>query len=108
MRLQRKPPAYFRKGKAIIMSVGDLNTGAGRRTKLGMELERSAEEILAHLKGDARLPTRRIMVPDKVDVKRRSRLSLAESTRRYVEPLGGVELVFPPREAGRRITKLGK
>ena len=52
------------------MGARNLNTGVGRRTKLGMELERSAEEILAHLKGDVRLPTRRIVLPDEVDVKR--------------------------------------
>ena len=52
------------------MGVRNLNTGVGRRTKLGMELERSAEEILAHLNGDVRLPTRRIVLPDEVDVKR--------------------------------------
>jgi putative transcriptional regulator len=52
------------------MGVRKSNTGVGRRTKLGMELERSAEEILAHLNGDVRLPTRRIVLPDEVDVKR--------------------------------------
>ena len=52
------------------MGARNSNTGVGRRTKLGMELERSAEEILAHLKGEARLPTRRIVLPDEVDVKR--------------------------------------
>ena len=52
------------------MGARNLNTGVGRRTKLGMELERSAKEILAHLKGDVRLPARRIVLPDEVDVKR--------------------------------------
>ena len=46
-----------------------LNTGTKRRTKLGMELEQRAREILAHVKGDVRLPTRRIALPDEVDVK---------------------------------------
>jgi len=86
------------------MGVGNLNTGAGKRTKFGMELERSAEEILAHVKGDVRMPTRRIVLPDRIGVKRRS---LAESIRRYVELLG-VELALPPREAVRRPSKLGK
>ena len=40
-----------------------------RRTKLGLELEQSAIEILAHVKGHAKLPTRRIILPDDVDVK---------------------------------------
>jgi len=48
----------------------NLSAGAGRRTKFGMTLERSAKEILAHVKGDTKLPTRRIVLPDKVDVKR--------------------------------------
>jgi plasmid stability protein len=36
------------------------------------------------------------------------RLNLAESIRRYIEPLGGVELALPPREAVRRPPKLAK
>ena len=52
------------------MGAHNLNTGTKRRTKLGMALEQSAKEILAHVKGDARLPTRRIVLPDEVDVKR--------------------------------------
>src|ERR1039457_1759926 len=69
------------------MGSRNSNTGVGRRTKLGMALERSAEEILAHVKGDARLPARRIVLPDKVDVKHVPRLSLAESIRRHIDPL---------------------
>jgi DNA-binding transcriptional regulator YiaG len=52
------------------MSMRNSNTAAKVRTKLGMELERSAKEILAHIKGEARLPTRRIVLPDEVDVRR--------------------------------------
>ena len=87
------------------MGVRNSDTGAGRRTKLGAALEGSAEEILAHVKGDVRLPARRIVLPDKVDVKRRS---LAESIRRCIEPLGGMELALPPREAVRHPPNLGK
>ena len=36
------------------------------------------------------------------------RLNLAQSIRRHIEPLGGVELTLAPREAIRRLTKLGK
>jgi len=36
------------------------------------------------------------------------RLNLAESIRRHIEPLGGVELAIPPREAVRRPPKLAK
>jgi putative transcriptional regulator len=43
---------------------------SGKRTKLGIELEESAREILAHLKGEAKLPMRRIILPDDVDVRR--------------------------------------
>ena len=41
-----------------------------RRTRFGLALEQSAKEILAHVRGDVRLPTRRIVLPDEVDVKR--------------------------------------
>ena len=34
------------------MGVHNLSTGTKRRTKLGMALEQSAKEILAHVKGD--------------------------------------------------------
>ena len=40
--------------------------------------------------------------------KRLPRLNLAESIRRYVDPLGGVELSLPPREVVRRPPKLAK
>lgn len=36
------------------------------------------------------------------------RLSLADSIRRYIDPLGGVELALKPREAVRRPPKLAK
>ena len=68
------------------MGVRTLNTGSKRRTKLGMALEESAKEILAHVKGDVRLPTRRIVLPDEVDVKRirtQARMSQAEFARAF-------------------------
>jgi len=43
-----------------------------------------------------------------VRAKRVPRLNLAESIRRHIDPLGGVELAFPPREAVRRPPKLAK
>jgi putative transcriptional regulator len=46
-----------------------------------MELEQSAKQILAHVKGETRLPTRRVVLPDQVDVKRirnAARMSQAE------------------------------
>ena len=68
------------------MGVHRLKTGTKRRTGLGMALEQSAKEILAHVKGDARLPTRRIVLPDEVDVKRirtNARMSQAEFARAF-------------------------
>jgi putative transcriptional regulator len=41
-----------------------------RRTKLGLELEESGKEILAHIRGEIKLPMRRIVLPDEVDVRR--------------------------------------
>jgi plasmid stability protein len=40
--------------------------------------------------------------------KRAPKLNLADSIRRHFAPLGGVELVFPPREAARRPPKFTK
>ncbi len=51
------------------MSVRVGNTGASRRTKFGLALEESAKQILAHVRGETKLPTRRIVLPDEVDVK---------------------------------------
>jgi plasmid stability protein len=41
-------------------------------------------------------------------VRRPPRLNLAESIRRHVDPLGGVELALRPREAVRRPPKFAK
>jgi putative transcriptional regulator len=51
------------------MGVRKSKTGAKRRTKFGLALEQSADEILAHVKGDAILPVRRIVLPAEVDVR---------------------------------------
>lgn len=40
-----------------------------------------------------------------VEARRLPRLNLAESIRRHFDPLGGVELAVPPREAVRRPPK---
>ncbi len=45
-------------------------TQATRSTKFGRELEESAKEILAHVRGEIKLPTRHIVLPDEVDVRR--------------------------------------
>ncbi len=68
------------------MRVRIVRNGTKGRTRLGMELEQSAKEILAHVKGDVRLPTRRIVLPDEVDVKRirtKARMSQAEFARAF-------------------------
>src|SRR2546430_94508 len=53
---------------------------AKRRTKLGLDLEGSAKEIVAHLKGEIELSTRRIVLPDEVDVKRiRSKAGMSQA-----------------------------
>ena len=67
------------------MGVRSLNTGT-KRTKFGMTLEQSVKEILAHVKGDARRPARRVVVPDEVDVKRmrtKAGMSQAEFARAF-------------------------
>ncbi|MGA2880091.1 MAG: helix-turn-helix domain-containing protein [Bryobacteraceae bacterium] len=68
------------------MGVRNLNTRATRRTKLGLALEQSAREILAHVKGDSKRPTCRIVLPDEVDVKRirtKAGMSQAEFARAF-------------------------
>src|SRR5882757_5059902 len=45
-------------------------TDTKKRTKLGLTLEQSAKKILAHMNGQVRVPSRRIVLPDVVDVKR--------------------------------------
>jgi DNA-binding transcriptional regulator YiaG len=39
-----------------------------KQTGLGLELEESAQEILAHLRGEVAFPTRRIVLPKDLDV----------------------------------------
>jgi hypothetical protein len=46
------------------MRASEMKPGVKRRTELGLTLEQSAKEILAHVKGDAKLPTRRIVLRD--------------------------------------------
>ena len=68
------------------MSVRRRNAPTRQHKKFGMALEQSAKEILAHVKGDVRLPTRRIVLPDEVDVKRirtKARMSQAEFARAF-------------------------
>jgi putative transcriptional regulator len=65
----------------MMNNVRKRKTTAGKRTMLGLELEESAKEILAHVKGDKILPVRRIVLPGKVDVKQirtAARMSQAE------------------------------
>lgn len=43
-----------------------------------------------------------------LSAKRVPRLNLAESIRRHIDPLGGVELTLPPRQAVRRPPRMAK
>ncbi len=43
-----------------------------------------------------------------LSAQRAGRLNLAESIRRHIEPLGGVELTLPPRQAVRRPPRFPK
>lgn len=68
------------------MSVHKLKAGAKKRTKFGLALEESAKEILAHVRGDKILPTRRVVLPDEVDViriRKEARMSQAEFARAF-------------------------
>src|SRR5437879_8293238 len=81
---------------------------ARRRTKLGLYLEGSAKEIVAHLKGEIELPTRRIVLPDEVDVKRirtKAGMSQAEFARAFcINPRTLQEWEQMPQETGRHDT----
>jgi hypothetical protein len=46
------------------MGVRKSKTGAGTRTRAGRTLEAGAREILAHVEGTRKLPTRRIVLPE--------------------------------------------
>jgi putative transcriptional regulator len=68
------------------MSVVKVKAGMRKRTKLGLALEESAKEILAHVKGEKILPTRRVVLPDEVNVMRirkEARMSQAEFARAF-------------------------
>ncbi len=42
---------------------------SARQTRLGIQLEQAARDILAHVKGEKTFPTRQVMLPDEVNVK---------------------------------------
>jgi len=68
------------------MGARNLKIISKKRTKFGIALEQSAREILAHVKGEATLPARRIVLPDEVDVKlirTRARMSQAQFARAF-------------------------
>lgn len=56
-------------GRVMKTKVGNRKTLTGARTKFGVELEESGKDILAHLRGEAKLSTRRIVLPGDVDVR---------------------------------------
>jgi putative transcriptional regulator len=62
------------------------SNAAKKRSRFGLTLEQSAREILAHVRGESNLPTRRIVLPDEVDVKRirtKAGMSQAEFARAF-------------------------
>ena len=66
-------------GERMSMSVRNSKVQS-KRTKLGLALEKSAREILDHVKGNSDLPTRQIVLPAEVDVKRiRSMAGMSQS-----------------------------
>jgi putative transcriptional regulator len=68
------------------MGVRNSKASTKRRTRLGLELEQCAREILAHVKGEARLPTRRVVLPGEIDVKHirtKAGMSQAEFARAF-------------------------
>ena len=73
-----------------------------RRTRFGLELEQSAREILAHVKGETELPTRRIVLPEEVDVKRirsEAGMSQAEFARAFcINPITSFMPSYQPIE----------
>jgi putative transcriptional regulator len=67
------------------MGAHKANADTRKRTRLGLALEGSAREILAHVEGK-KLPTRRFVLPDEVDVKHirsQARMSQAEFARAF-------------------------
>jgi hypothetical protein len=52
----------------MIVSGRKLKTRIKKRTRLSLALEESAKEILAHARGERKLPVRRVVLPDDVDV----------------------------------------
>src|SRR5690242_7638893 len=68
------------------MTIRKSASAATRRTKFGLELEENARQILAHAKGEIKLPTRRFVLPDEVDVRRirtKAGMSQAEFARAF-------------------------
>jgi putative transcriptional regulator len=62
------------------MSTRKIKSSTRARTNLGLSLERSANQILAHVKGESKLPTRRVVLPDEVDIKRiRKKTGMSQS-----------------------------
>src|ERR1700691_6137509 len=68
------------------MGTRNSKSAAKARTTLGLALEQSAKQILAHVRGHASLPPRRIVLPGEVDVRRirtQAGMSQAEFARAF-------------------------
>jgi hypothetical protein len=65
----------------MIRKVRKRKTTAGERTGFGLALEKSAQEILAHVKGNKTLRARRVVLPDRVDATTRAYLAVIAKNR---------------------------
>lgn len=75
--------------------------GGEKRTALGLELEESARQILAHVRGEVKLPVRRILLPDAVDV-RQVRLGAGMSQAQFAQAFCINPRTLQEWEQGRR------
>jgi len=83
------------------MTIRKSASAATRRTKFGLELEENARQILAHAKGEIKLPTRRFVLPDEVDV-RRIRTKAGMSQAEFARPFCINPRTLQEWEQGRR------
>lgn len=71
------------------------------RTKFGRDMERDLKMVLAHVKGEASLPTRYVEIPRTIDVKA-VRNSLRMSQSQFAKAFGFNPRVVQEWEQGRR------
>lgn len=74
---------------------------AAKRTQFGLELEESARQILAHVRGELTLPVRKVVLPDAVDV-RQIRLDAGMSQAQFAQTFCINPRTLQDWEQGRR------